>query len=100
MKYVHGYNQKENIRLQDQASTLVELLHSDTCYPDGCRILEAGCDVGAQTITLARNSPDANIVSIDISDSSIAEAREKIERAGYTNVFFKAIGKKIYQRVA
>ena len=26
--YVHGYDPRENLRLQDQASTLVELLHS------------------------------------------------------------------------
>ena len=89
MKYVHGYNQRENIRLQDQASTLVDLLHSDTFYPDGSHVLEAGCGVGAQTVTLACNSPDAHITSIDISSSSIIEAREKIEKAGYTNVYFK-----------
>ncbi|PIP38511.1 MAG: SAM-dependent methyltransferase [Desulfobacterales bacterium CG23_combo_of_CG06-09_8_20_14_all_51_8] len=89
MKYVHGYNLKENIRLQDQASTLVELLHSDTFYPAGCRVLEAGCGVGAQTITLARNSPNAHITSVDISDTSIAGARGKIKEAGYTNVFFR-----------
>ena len=79
MKYVHGYDPRENIRLQDQASTLVELLHSDTSYPAGSRVLEAGCGVGAQTITLARNSPQANITSIDISESSLAEAKKKIE---------------------
>jgi SAM-dependent methyltransferase len=89
MKYVHGYNQRENIRLHDQASTLVELLHSDTIYPDGCQVLEAGCGVGAQTVTLARNSPGAHITSVDISESSIIEAQEKIEKAGYTNVIFK-----------
>ena len=89
MKYVHGYNLRENIRLQDQASTLVELLHSDTSYPPGSRVLEAGCGVGAQTITLARNSPDAHIISIDISENSIAEARKKIEEAGLRNVCFQ-----------
>jgi cyclopropane fatty-acyl-phospholipid synthase-like methyltransferase len=57
MKYVHGYDPRENIRLQDQAYTLVQLLHSDTTYPAGSKVLEAGCGVGAQTITLARNSP-------------------------------------------
>jgi len=31
--YVHGYNPRENERLQDQAGTLVDLLHSDTSYP-------------------------------------------------------------------
>lgn len=47
-KYVHGYDSRENRRLQDQANTLVELLHFDTSYPAGNRILEAGCGVGAQ----------------------------------------------------
>jgi len=88
MKYVHGYNLRENIRLQDQASTLVELLHSDTAYPDGSTVLEAGCGVGAQTVTLAQNSPGARITSVDISDSSVAEARRKVENAGCTNVVF------------
>jgi len=41
--YVHGYDPRENIRLQDQATTLVDLLHSDTAYPAGSRVLEAGC---------------------------------------------------------
>jgi SAM-dependent methyltransferase len=89
LKYVHGYNHRENIRLQDQASTLAELLHSDTFYPPGSRVLEAGCGVGAQTITLAANSPDAHIISVDISESSLAQARKKIEDAGLTNVSFQ-----------
>lgn len=89
LKYVHGYNQRENIRLQDQASTLAELLHSDTVYPAGSRVLEAGCGVGAQTITLAANSPDAYITSVDISESSVAQARKKIQDAGLTNVSFR-----------
>ena len=88
-KYVHGYDLRENIRLQDQASTLVELLHSDTSFPAGSKVLEAGCGVGAQTVTLARNSPHARITSIDISENSVAEAKKKIERAGYTNVIFQ-----------
>ncbi len=88
-KYVHGYDLRENTRLQDQASTLVELLHSDTSYPAGSEVLEAGCGVGAQTITLARNSPEARITSIDISEASVAEARKRVEGAGFTNVSFQ-----------
>ena len=87
--YVHGYDQRENLRLQDQASTLIELLHSDTSYPAGSRVLEAGCGVGAQTVTLARNSPMALITSVDISETSLAEAREKAAAAGLTNVQFE-----------
>jgi len=87
--YVHGYDQRENIRLQDQASTLVDLLHSDTLFPAGSRVLEAGCGVGAQTITLAKNSPEAHITSIDISAASVAEAKKKIESEGFSNVCFQ-----------
>jgi ubiquinone/menaquinone biosynthesis C-methylase UbiE len=84
--YIHGYDPRENLRLQDQASTLAELLHSDTTYPEGSRVLEAGCGVGAQTITLATNSPKALITSIDVSDTSVAEAGKAVRAAGIRNV--------------
>ncbi len=87
--YVHGYDPQEASRLQDQATTLVDLLHSDTVYPAGCRVLEAGCGVGAQTVTLAGNSPEASIVSVDISAKSIAQARQAAQAAGLTNVRFQ-----------
>ncbi|OOG23214.1 SAM-dependent methyltransferase [Thioalkalivibrio denitrificans] len=87
--YVHGYDPKEQTRLQDQAMTLVDLLHSDTAYPPGSQILEAGCGVGAQTVTLARNSPRASIVAMDISETSLAEARHRVMLEGLTNVRFQ-----------
>jgi tRNA G46 methylase TrmB len=65
--YVHRYDGKEIIRLKDQANTLVELLHSDPFYPAGCRVLEAGCGVGAQTVTLAAKNPDTVFKSIEVS---------------------------------
>lgn len=87
--YVHGYGNRENLRLEDQAGTLVDLLHSDTSYPAGSLVLEAGCGVGSQTVTLARNSPEARIISVDISPDSVAEAKRKIDEAGFTNVEFR-----------
>jgi len=86
--YVHGYHLRENIRLQDQASTLADLLHADTPYPAGSRVLEAGCGVGAQTLTLAQNSPGALITSVDISETSLAEAEKSVRAAGLANVEF------------
>jgi SAM-dependent methyltransferase len=86
--YVHGYDAREVERLQDQAGTLVELLHSDTAYQPGSTVLEAGCGVGAQTVTLAARSPEARFTSVDISAESLAEARRRIERAGLGNVEF------------
>ena len=87
--YVHGYTPREETRLLDQANTLTELLHSDTIYPPGSTVLEVGCGVGAQTVILAKNSPQARITSIDISDESLAAAKKRVEDAGFTNVVFQ-----------
>jgi trans-aconitate methyltransferase len=88
-KYVHGYEQRESTRLRDQASTLVELLHADTEYPAGSFVLEAGCGVGAQTVTLAQKSPQAFITAVDISEASLAEAERKVLTAGFSHVQFE-----------
>jgi SAM-dependent methyltransferase len=87
--YVHGYAPRENERLQDQAGALVELLHWDTSYPAGSSVLEAGCGVGAQTLTLARRSPAARITCVDLSEASLAQARRAADAAGLTNVQFQ-----------
>lgn len=87
--YVHGYHPQESGRLHDQAGTLVELLHADTAYPAGSRVLEAGCGVGAQTVVLAQRSPQALFTSIDISADSIAAARRRAREAGLANVAFR-----------
>ena len=87
-QYVHGYNATETQRLHDQASTLADLLHSDTAYSGGDTVLEAGCGVGAQTITLARNSPDASIISVDVAGASVAKAAYAAQSAGVNNVTF------------
>jgi len=87
--YVHGYSAGEETRLHDQATTLTELLHADTRYPAGSRVLEAGCGVGAQTVILAGHSPGASFTSIDISAASLVQARDRARRAGHANVTFQ-----------
>ena len=86
---MHGYSKRESERLVDQADTLAGILHHDTQFPAGSKVLEAGCGVGAQTIMLAKNSPDAKITSIDISEESLNQARDLIEKEGFTNVKFQ-----------
>jgi SAM-dependent methyltransferase len=76
--YVHGYNQHESRRLADQAQTLADLLHAGTAYPPGSRVLEVGCGVGAQTVHLVRSSPGARITSVDVDESSLAQARARL----------------------
>jgi SAM-dependent methyltransferase len=85
-RYVHSYGPDETQRLQDQASTLVELLHAETVYPAGAKILEAGCGVGAQTVTLASRSPKAHFTAIDTSAESLAKTRQVVAAAGLSNV--------------
>jgi len=86
--YIHGYTAREAERLGAQAKSLAQLLHSDTGYPHGSRVLEAGCGTGEQTVTLARHSPGATIVSVDVSAASLHAAREQTRSARLENVVF------------
>jgi ubiquinone/menaquinone biosynthesis C-methylase UbiE len=87
--YVHGYTKREHQRLRDQSQTLAELLHHDTFYPAGSRVLEAGCGIGAQTVILTRNSPKARFTSVDVSPASVKAAEAAVRRAGFSNVTFQ-----------
>jgi len=87
--YVHGRSDREAERLHYQASKLAELLHHGTRYPPGSRVLEAACGVGAQTILLARNSPGAEFVSVDISRESLLRAKHRVSEEGITNITFR-----------
>jgi SAM-dependent methyltransferase len=87
--YVHGYSGREAERLTDQADILAALLHDGIAFPSGESVLEPGCGVGSQTVHLAARSPRARIVSVDLSDASLAEARRRVADAGFTNVTFR-----------
>jgi SAM-dependent methyltransferase len=87
--YVHGYQEREAARLDDQAAALLELLHDGTVYPAGSRVLEVGCGVGSQTLTLARRSPEARFTAIDIAGDSLATAERRADLAGVGNVEFR-----------
>ena len=86
--YIHGYGERESERLLAQAASVVPLLHGDTRFPPGSRVLEVGCGTGAQTVSLARNSPGARIVAFDRSTTSLARAIERVAALGMSNVEF------------
>ncbi len=88
-EYVHGYSARETQRLQEQSEILEDLLHSDTHYPAGSKVLEAGCGVGGQTVILAKRSPEANLTSIDISEASLDQAKDLIEKEDISNIVFQ-----------
>jgi len=87
--YVHGRSDREADRLNCQASKLARLLHHDTRYPFGSRVLEAGCGVGSQTAILAKNSFGAEFISIDISPESLFKAKLRVSQDGIANVTFQ-----------
>ena len=86
--YVHGYSDREAERLFDQADTLTSIIHHDSFFPQGSRILEAGCGTGAQTLILAGQNPDCEFISIDISKESLSIAEKRINDADLSNVTF------------
>ena len=89
MAYVHGYSAREAQRLYEQAEILEDILHSDTAYPPGARVLEAGCGVGAQTRLLVKHSPQAVFACVDISEASLAAARRLEYPAGAEPITFE-----------
>ena len=88
MQYVHGYSSRESRRLDDQAGSVRAHLHEGLAFERGRRVLEVGCGTGSQTLSLAANSPQAQITSVDVSEPSVRAAKERVEAAGYRNVTF------------
>jgi ubiquinone/menaquinone biosynthesis C-methylase UbiE len=85
-KYVHGYSDREALRLNDQAETLDEIIHNDTIFSKGSFVLEAGCGVGAQTKIIATKNPESKFISVDLSEASISEAQKLIQSLDIHNV--------------
>lgn len=88
-RYIHGYSQEETQRLNDQARTIAELLHWDSVWDDGALILEAGCGVGAQTSIISTKNPTSRFIAVDLSEKSLAKAREAIREMNISNVEFQ-----------
>jgi len=88
-QYVHGYSDAESQRLVDQATSIADILHYDSTWPAGTRILEVGCGVGAQTRIVSQQNPDCQFVSVDISEKSLQQAKTNIDELAIANVTFK-----------
>ena len=53
----------------------------------GLRVLDAGCGTGNVAVAIARQHPEMQIVGIDLSEASLAEARAQAERLGVGDNF-------------
>ena len=65
------------------------LLHHDSVFRPAGLVLEAGCGTGAQTVIVAPQNPHCRFVSIDISEDSLAKAKESADMVGIRNVEFQ-----------
>ena len=84
--YVHGYSDREAQRLEDQAGSVKELVHHDTVFGPGTRVLEVACGVGAQTGTVADRNPGSSVVSFDVAMESLHRAARRVRAEHLTNV--------------
>ncbi|UFP95858.1 class I SAM-dependent methyltransferase [Gloeobacter morelensis] len=57
----------------------------------GKRILDAGCGSGFTSLALAQANPGARIVGIDLSERSLAVARERLAFHGFKSAEFHAL---------
>jgi len=71
--YIHGYSDREALRLNDQADTLDNIIHNGTIFSKDSLVLEAGCGVGAQTIGLSDISVSPLMVYVDASKPQLVE---------------------------
>jgi SAM-dependent methyltransferase len=78
-----------------QGTPLVEHWINAAVAPDGPslhpagNLLIAGCGSGAEALVLARKFPQATIVGVDFSDSSIARAKAYAAKENLTNITFE-----------
>ncbi|MHC5083353.1 MAG: class I SAM-dependent methyltransferase, partial [Planctomycetota bacterium] len=66
-----------------------DIIHGDTYYPAGAKVLEAGCGVGAQTRLLIKRCPNIGLTCIDISESQLETAKNLKSQPGFENVTFQ-----------
>jgi SAM-dependent methyltransferase len=72
--YVHGHDRAARERLIAQADAVAHAIHGFAPFPPGSHVLEAGCGVGAQTITLLRRNPACRFTLVDRHGPSLEEA--------------------------
>lgn len=56
--------------------------------PDATRVLDLACGTGISTLAIARHRPHARVIGVDLREEYLDLAREKLRRAGCSNVEF------------
>lgn len=80
--YVHGYDDRETLRLVRQAEILSPWTMDGVHFPARSRVVEVGCGVGAELRLLARRQPDVRWMGCDLVASQLTAARLQLDRDG------------------
>lgn len=78
--YVHGYDDKEQQRLFQQAKFLEPYIYEKVDFSKQKHIVEVGSGVGAQTAIILERFPHLTIDCVDISEAQIAVAKKKLAK--------------------
>jgi SAM-dependent methyltransferase/methyltransferase-like protein len=70
----------------DRLATAARLAGLEAAPADGCRYLELGCGIGANTIPMACQLPGSRFLGVDLSGESIARGQRTLEALGLTNI--------------
>lgn len=89
--YLHGYDSKEQERLNDQARILEGKVFDGWSFEGYEHILEIGCGVGAQTKILLERNPHIKITAVDVSEAQLIKAKENLKNhPGFERVQFSS----------
>ena len=81
--YLHGFSEKEQNRLRQQAAFAEQTIYRDINFSDAKNILEVGCGVGAQSEILLRRFPKIHLTGIDLNAKQLQAAKDFISKVPY-----------------
>ncbi len=70
----------------DRLASVATFLGYAAPLPSGCRVLEVGCNDGANVIPMALSLPEATFVGCDLSPTAVAAAKATIAALGLANI--------------
>jgi ubiquinone/menaquinone biosynthesis C-methylase UbiE len=83
--YLHGYTDREQQRLYEQARIVENIIFNTIDYSETDRLLEVGCGVGAMSEILLRRFPSVNLTGIDYSEAQVKQAKDFLSKVPYAN---------------
>jgi 2-polyprenyl-3-methyl-5-hydroxy-6-metoxy-1,4-benzoquinol methylase len=80
--------QSPQLLVSGHLSLMCDILWAGKRTPDKLRVLDAGCGTGSPLVAMALAYPNADIVGVDFSETSLIKARQLAQRHQVENVRF------------